>query len=285
GISYAIDSKSGLPYVTMVHRGSSADTSGIKIGDYIIGSSAGTADDIGVDEMLKALEGSSGDTKSLTVKRGNEQLNFVCTVSQFEITSVTYSVEENIGIVKISAFNTLTVSQFKDAIAELTSQEITGIIFDVRHNSGGVMSAAKDILDIILPEGTLYTAEYSDGTAETFTSDAACIDLPMAVLIDEKTASAAEMFAAAIKDYYAGALVGMKTYGKGVMQRTYSLSDDSMITITIAYFNSPKGINYDGVGIEPNFTVALSEEAADRFFILSYDEDIQLQTAVGLLNN
>ena len=107
----------------------------------------------------------------------------------------------------------------------------------------------------------------------------------MVLLIDSKTDSAAEMFAAAIKDHYAGPLVGMTTFGKCVTQRTYTLSDDSMITITVANLLSPKGNNYNEVGIEPTYTVALSVKTDEEFYLIDFNEDIQLQTAIGILNN
>lgn len=285
GISYVIDEEKSLPCITLVHTGSSADTSGIKVGDYIVETAAGKVESIGVEKAIEALNGSDGETKTLTVMRGTQTLNFVCTVSQYETTSVYGYTNGNIGIIRILSFNTLSPKQFKATLDELYAQNVTGIAIDIRHNGGGVLSAAKEIADMILPEGTLYTAEYANGTVETFASDAQSISVPMVLLIDEHTASAAEMFAAAIKDHYAGPLVGMTTYGKGVMQRTYTLSDDSLITITVAYIKSPKGNNYNGIGIEPTYTVALSEKVQSRFYLMRYDEDIQLQTAVGILNN
>ncbi len=285
GISYVIDPDSKLPCITLVHSGTSADTSGLEVGDYIIETPAGKSEVIGADAAMHSLVGKDGETKSLTVLRNGQSLKVVCTVSQYEATSVYGYVRGSIGIIRILSFNSLSVQQFKDTLQSLYDQNVTGIVFDIRHNEGGVLSVAKDIVDIILPEGTIYTAEYTNGEIETYASDASSVKVPLVLVIDSKTASAAEMFAAAIKDHYAGPLVGMTTFGKGVTQRTYTLSDNSMITITVANLLSPKGNNYNGIGIEPTYTVALPIESDEEFYLLEYDEDIQLQTAVGILNN
>ncbi|MBQ8533501.1 MAG: hypothetical protein IJ462_01550 [Clostridia bacterium] len=285
GISYVVDPGNKLPCITLVHSGTSADTSGLKVGDYIIQTPAGKTESVGADAAMQSLVGKDGETKALTVLRNGQTVNVVCTVSQYETTSVYGYVRGSIGVIRILSFNNLSVQQFKNTLQSLYDQNVTGIVFDIRHNEGGILSVAKDIVDIILPEGTIYTAEYTNGEVETYASDASSVTLPMVLLIDSKTASAAEMFAAAIKDHYAGPLVGMTTFGKGVTQRTYTLSDDSMITITVANLLSPKGNNYNEVGIEPTYTVALSVKTDEEFYLIDFNEDIQLQTAIGILNN
>lgn len=285
GISYVIDTKKNLPCVTLVHSGTSADTSGIKVGDYIVSTPAGKVESIGVQAAMESLIGNDGETKALSVLREGQTINLVCTVSQHETTSVYGYTIGNIGIIRILTFNAVSLKQFKSTLQSLTDKGVSGLIIDIRHNEGGILSVAKDIVDIILPEGTIYTAQYNNGTIETYASDAASVSKPLVLLIDSKTASAAEMFAAAIKDHYAGPLVGMTTFGKGVTQRTYTLSDDSSITLTVANLLSPKGNSYNGVGIEPTYTVALPFESDEDFYLMSFNEDIQLQTAIGILNN
>lgn len=190
------------------------------------------------------------------------------------------------GYVKITDFNENTYDQFKKALENLVgNQGAQSLIFDLRHNTGGLVDPAIKMLDMLLPEGVIATATYRDGSTEVLgNSDANCIDLPMAVLTNENTASAAELFTQALRDYNVAKSVGTNTYGKGVMQVTHSLKDGSAIRITIAQYNPPKSANYDGVGIKPDYEVALTEEQQAIFDTLDENTDPQLKKALEVVN-
>ncbi|MBQ9106720.1 MAG: PDZ domain-containing protein [Clostridia bacterium] len=283
GITYIVHPDTGLPYVTLVHKGSSADTAGLLKGDVIV---MINQTDVLTEEgqaLMSEMVGNKGVTYTVTVSREGKYLDFYLTVSEYEFMSVTSYTIQDVGVVRISGFNTASVEQFKTAVKSFVESGVSGIVFDLRHNSGGSVPAVREMLDYVLPEGVLYTAEYSDGTKEEFKSDSVCIELPLAVLIDENTASAAELFAACIKDSHAGQLIGETTYGKGIMQRTFTLSDGSEVQFTVAYISTPMSGRYHEVGVLPNTTVILNDNAKKRFYLLTYDEDPQLQAAFNAL--
>ena len=285
GVSYVFHPDNGYPYITVVHADSSAKDAGVQVGDQIVSIDG---KDLLTDEgksILSTVSEQKNKVFQLSVLRDKRTMDFYLESTDYTMTSVLFDTIDDVGIIRILSFNTASVEQFKTAIASLQGSNVAGIVLDVRHNSGGSVAAARDMLDILLPEGTLYTAKYSDGSTEKFTSDANSVDLPMAVLIDKHTASAAELFAGVIKDFYVGPLIGEQTYGKGIMQRTFSLSDGSEIQITTAYLLTPLGHQYHGIGILPSTEVILNDVAKSRFYLLTYTEDAQLQEAVNLLTN
>jgi len=185
----------------------------------------------------------------------------------------------------IQSFDLITPEQFFSAMDDLLAQGAEGFIFDLRYNPGGDLSSITKILDYLLPEGPIIRIHYKSGEEEVMKSDANYLNMPLAVLINGRTASAAELFSAAIKDYELGTLVGTTTYGKGTMQATMPLEDNSAVVISIAKYNPPFSDNYDGVGIAPDVEVELDEELqkVNRFKIADIDDN-QLQTAIAVLN-
>lgn len=273
-------------YIIAVHSGSPADKAGLKAGDEIVKIGEALVADIGYSEAYSLLQGEVGDTKNFTVLSSGVEQTVEITYSEFKIQSVYHRMIDNIGYIKITEFNAETVDQFKDAVKSLQDQGSTALIFDVRHNGGGTVNSAAKVLDILLPEGDIMSVQYADGKSEVLhKSDSAQIDLPMAVLVDKRTASAAELFAAAIRDYKKGVLVGSKTYGKGVMQRTYYLSDGSSVKLTIAEYFPPSGVSFDGEGIEPNIIVELNAHQEKYYYTLTDDNDPVIQAALRNLKN
>ena len=192
--------------------------------------------------------------------------------------------ENGLGYVEITSFNGETPSQFKSAVNDLVEKGATALIFDVRGNGGGTVDSVTEMVDFLCPEGTVMTAKYGDGTVETVaTSDASEIDLPMVVLTDEATASAAELFTASIMEFGKGVSVGAKTYGKGVMQGTYYLSDGSSVVITIAEFFVHNDVSFNEKGIEPEVSVTLTEEQRIYRYIRPLTEDPVLIAAIAKL--
>ena len=274
-------------YVARVDGAGPAAQSGLRAGDEILRVDGQDVVEMGYSEAIKLLAGEEGTMVSLLVKTTGEdgnptEVSYSVTRSKFTHTSVYAHMNGAAGYIQITTFDEATPEQFKQAVQELMAQGATGLIFDLRGNGGGLVDAAAQMLDYLLPAGDIISATYADGTTEVLhTSDAAEISLPMAVLTNERTASAAELFAAAIRDYNKGVLMGEKTYGKGVMQRTYPLSDGSTVKFTIAAFNPPSGINFNGVGLTPDLKITLTDAQKKYFYMLSDAEDPVIAAAVS----
>ena len=168
--------------------------------------------------------------------------------------SVDYAMlENNIGYIVIDSFETDTAHQFEMAVDDLTAQGMQAVIFDVRYNPGGMVSSVVEILDRILPEGLLVYIEDKIGNRQDYTSGGETyMELPIAVLINEDSASASEIFAGAIKDYEYGTLIGTTTFGKGIVQTIFPLQDGDAIKLTTAKYFTPSGNYIHEVGIEPD---------------------------------
>ncbi|MCD8391451.1 MAG: S41 family peptidase, partial [Firmicutes bacterium] len=178
-----------------------------------------------------------------------------------------------------------TYTEFKEAVSQLQSEGMEKMIIDLRDNPGGDLDIVCSIADMLLPEGTITYMEYKDGTRKDYTSDAECLDIPMAVLINENSASASEVLTGALRDYDAATVIGTTSYGKGIVQSVYPFADGSGMSLTIAKYYSPNGTCIHGVGIEPDITVELSEEY-DGYYA-SYvprEDDTQLAKAVEVLS-
>ncbi|MCL2816023.1 MAG: S41 family peptidase, partial [Oscillospiraceae bacterium] len=193
----------------------------------------------------------------------------------------------DIGYIRIKTFNRETPGEFINAVNELTAAGASEYIFDVRYNPGGDLLGVTQTLDYLLPEGPIIRYTYKNsGEPEVIFSDAEEIVAPMAVLMNESTASAAELFCAALQDYEKAVLIGAKTYGKGTMQGIYTLSDGiTAIKISNARYLPPFGECYDGIGIFPHIEVALPEELLKEkgFEKITDEEDTQLQAAIEAL--
>ncbi len=271
-------------FVISVSTGSPADIAGIKAGDSIIAVEGVSVSERGYSESVMAISGEEGSVCKIDLLRGDKKLTVEAKRGQFVSTSVFSHMIGSVAYIEIIDFNTATVTQFKDAVLAAQENGATGLIFDVRKNGGGTLSSVEEMLDLLLPEGDVVSATYKNGKKEVlFTSDKNEIDLPMAVLCDGGTASAAELFAAAIRDFGKGKLIGETTYGKGVMQRTFGLSDGSAVRLTIAYFNPPSGINFNGKGLAPDIEVTLTEDQRLHFYMLTDQTDPVIAEAVRYL--
>ncbi|MBQ4100863.1 MAG: PDZ domain-containing protein, partial [Oscillospiraceae bacterium] len=259
-------SKDGSGYIKIdkVYDNSPAFESGIMPEDLIIEVNEKSVTSGTFEEIATSLEGEVGTTVKLKTRRGAEENDYEITRRKYELPSVFSKMIENsdIGYIKITEFRDATTTQFIKAVDALIASGANGLIFDVRDNGGGTLDSATAMLDYLLPEGDIISVTNKSGaTTVMATSDAYEIDLPMVVLINEKTASAAELFAQALMDYEKASSVGTTTYGKGVMQTIIKLSDGSAINITTAAYNPPKSGNYDGIGVKPNFEVKMAADS------------------------
>lgn len=291
GINITYDADNNAIYVINVMPGSPAEKGGVLPGDRIVavgvGEKAEYISEIGYSEALIKLQGVKGTKAEFTVKRGEESLEFSIERAEYVNQSVTYHIYEldsTVGIVRILNFDGLTPEQFNAAMEDLYSKGIRKIVFDVRNNPGGSLDSIVDILDTLLPEGPIIRIVNKDGiTVQQIDSDknAKYTDVKFAVLANENTASAAELFTSALMDYDRAVIVGVKTFGKGSMQSTFNLSDDRGVKMTTYHYLPPYAASYEGIGISPDVTVELADELKDKnIYLIGDKDDNQLKAAV-----
>jgi carboxyl-terminal processing protease len=217
--------------------------------------------------------------------RDNNRYDVTITRKTYEVKTVSYEMlDDNIGYIAITNFRTATINQFQSAFQELENQGANRFIFDVRDNGGGLLTALSEILDPLLPEGDIAESTDGDGNTEVIvTSDAECVDYPMVVLVNESTASAAELFACSLRDFANASLIGVQTYGKGVIQETSQLSNGGAITLTTATYKTTVSDCYNEIGLVPDEVVESNDD--DDITSVDKNKDAQLKKAIEVVKN
>lgn len=218
--------------------------------------------------------------------RGEDEQTFSVERRRYETPVATGKLlSGNVGLVTIENFDTRCAQETIAAIEDLIAQGAEKFLFDVRNNPGGYAHELIEVLDYLLPEGEIFHTEYYDGREDISQSDAACLGLPMAVLVNGDSYSAAEFFAAALQEYEAATVVGIQTCGKGYFQQTYELTDGSAVGLSVGKYYTPKGENLAGIGITPDIVVELTEEEDQALLAnqLAPEEDPQIQAALKAL--
>ena len=285
GAGFEVESDgSGYLKVTNVYKGSSAELNGIITGDVITEIDGKNLLSMGAAAAEERLSGEVGTRVALKLLRDGEEVSVNLIRQQLEIQSVTGEfLEDNVAYVRISTFNAKTAEQFANVLNIMTTTGAESLIIDVRQNSGGLVSALKPILNRFIPAATVATAEYADGSRKAIveTDSDTKFDLPMVILVDSGTASAAELFAGALRDECGAMIVGTQTYGKAVMQNTYEFSDGSALTISTAKVYLTKSGTWDETGLKPDYLVELNIDAAIEN--LTPESDAQLQKAIEII--
>ncbi|GEM_PF-1674494 len=243
--------------------GSPAKEAGIALGDILFAVNGEEAKTLGYDTTIAKVRGVEGTEVTVTMQRGEEFLDFTVTRKTLPDNTVSYEIENDIAYIRISQFKANTGELFKTAVDKAEADGAKAMIFDLRSNPGGYLDSVVEALSYTVPNGTPI-ASFSIGSYGTITAyDDHALTVPCAVLCNGYTASAGELFTAALRDYATEAfglldvtVIGTETYKKGVMQNTYVLSDESTLTLTVSYYNPPSGVNYDGVGIVPDVVLA-----------------------------
>jgi len=280
GISIA-QNDAGDFVIIRVMKGTPAQTAGLQKDDVIAKVDDESTADLPMSDVVDLIKGEAGTKVQLSVKRGGKTLPVVITRNKYELESISWRMIKDYAYVEITDFNGTTDAQFGKALNEIKSEGAAGVIFDVRGNNGGTLESVAKMLDRLLPAGNIVSSQDKDGTVKVlYTSDAKELNLPMIVLVNEKSASASELFACALRDYKKAKLVGTQTYGKGTIQNTYVLSDGSAIRFSTSLFLPPKSENFEGKGLIPDFEVELTEEQKKNFNFLKDEEDPQLQRAL-----
>ncbi len=288
GIGITISMKedeSGLN-VLLVSAGSPALEAGIVAGDVITHVEGQSVAELGLAETKNRVRGEEGTQVVLTVVHDGIASDITVTRRKIETEVATLQMlPENIALIKIANFDSRCAEETLARIDEAMIEGAEAIIFDVRNNPGGYKDELVKILDYLLPEGPLFISKDYTGASYTDSSDEGFLDIPMVVLQNEESYSAAEFFGAALREYEAAIIVGTPTVGKGYFQNTLRMKDGSAIGLSVGKYYTPKGISLAGVGITPDILVEVDEETAAAIYAetLPYSEDIQVLTAIEAL--
>ncbi len=270
-----------------VSPGGSAQEAGIMPGDLLIRVNEQDVTGLNTSGVKALISNKEGTPVSLTVLREDEEMTFSMTCRTISVTVATGQLlEGNIGLVRINNFHSGCARQTIQVIEQLRELGATALIFDVRNNPGGYVAEMIGVLDFLLPEGVLFREMNYRGGEKTESSDAACLDLPMAVLVNEDSYSAAEFFAACLREYDWAFTVGKQTCGKGYYQNTFTLSDGSAVNISTGKYFTPKGVSLaETGGLIPDISVEVDENTAALIYgqLIEPINDPQLQAAVAQL--
>lgn len=287
GITITPDENGEGLLIVDVQPGGSAHEAGILTGDLIVSAEGTSAKGMTVSELKNIVRGPEGTSVQLEVLRGGETLSFQVERRQILIEVVSSQMlENNIGLIGIHNFDSRCAEESIAAIEQLRQQGATALIFDVRYNPGGYATELVKLLDYLLPEGELFrTVDYA-GKEQVDYSDASCLDMPIAVVCNQDSYSAAEFFPAAIQEYGAGTVVGTPTCGKGYFQYTYELKDGSGIALSVGKYFTPSGRSLTDVGIQPDVLVEVDEETEMAIYYGTLDpqDDPQIMAAVEILS-
>ena len=286
GCQLLADPETMLITVTRVFKGSPAEEAGIRTGDKIVYVNDEYYSAREMDDAVSVMRGQVGETVKITVLRGIETIDFNVVRREVNINYVEYEIlPENIGYIILYDFYGDASKGFKEALEKFAEAGVKGVILDLRNNGGGIVDIAVEIADLILPEGVVVSTRDKEGTEEKMTIDDEYYEFPLAVLVNEYSASASEILAGAVRDYHAGILVGTKTFGKGVIQVELQFTDGTGMKVTMAKYYTPSGECIHEVGIEPDVDLELNKDAVTKYGYnnLPHDQDNQLQTAVRIL--
>lgn len=251
----------GAISIVQTIKGGPAEKAGMKSGDMIVEVDGISTQGMDLTALISKTKGDAGTKVKVTVLRDGHQKKY--TIKRKEIHSQTVEsrmLDNKIGYIAVSSFEEVTKQQFRDALKKLEKEGEKSLIIDLRNNGGGLLSTAVDMLDRLLPKGTLVYTKDKNGEKEVYSAtDEESFDKPVAILVNENSASASEVFSGAMQDYKKAVLVGNTTFGKGIVQTVFDLPDGTALKLTTSKYYTPKGRNIHGTGLEPNIPVALDE--------------------------
>lgn len=266
----------GTIKVADAYEDAPAYKAGIRTGDLISKVDGTDIREMDLNTAVAMIKGDIGTTVTLEIIRDGQTFSVTVTRDKVSAKTVDYEMQENnIGYIYVSQFDDVTTEQFKNAVDDLTNQGMKSLIIDIRSNPGGMLSTVVDMLDYILPDGLLvYTEDKSGKRTEYSGNNSAELSVPLAVLVDENSASASEIFAGAVQDYEKGAIIGTQTFGKGIVQTIRPLTDGSAVKFTIAKYFTPLGQDIHGKGVTPDQIVEYNSDT---------ETDEQLDAAIEYL--
>ncbi len=289
GIGVSIQkNKNGGVQIAECYEGGPGAEAGLQTGDVITAINDTDVTDMELSDVVSLIRENKDNTIVLTVFRENEEKSreISVDVTDVELPSVFGEMlDKKTGYIQITQFTGVTLQQYKDMFAELKDKGMERLVIDLRDNPGGLLTSVCDILREILPEGLIVYTEDKYGNREEETCDGKHqLDMSLAVLVNENSASASEIFAGAVQDHEVGTIVGTTTYGKGVVQELRQLSDGSAVKLTVSNYYTPNGNSINKVGIKPDVEVKLASELLNKDEI-THEEDNQLQKALDVIEN
>ena len=276
GVKVQQDVNTGYIKVVQVFRNGPAEEAGIQVYDYLVEADGTDFYNMDINTAVTYIRGEENTTVHLKWYRGGEYLEGDVERRQVESETVVYEMlEDGIGYLQLTEFSDITVEQTKNALEDLKSQGMEGLILDLRDNPGGLLTSVVSIADEFAPQGVVTTIKEKDGTEEVYeTEDDEYLNLPLVVLVNGNSASASEILTGVIRDYQVGTIVGTKTFGKGIVQQTFSLGDDTALKVTMADYYTPNGESIHQVGITPDVVVEKDDNT---------ETDNQLEKALEVL--
>lgn len=291
GISYGIGAAISLnkemdtAMINSVIEDTPAEAAGLRAGDIIYKVDGEETFGMSLSQVVGRVKGKENTTVHLTIYREGEadllEMDIVRgkLIEAETVQSGMLEETNQIGYLRITEFDTITVDQFNEAMAELNASGMKALILDLRSNPGGDLTAVVDVARRLLPEGLVVYTEDKAGKRKEYTCDGEHeIQIPVAVLVNEYSASASEILSGAIKDYNKGTLIGTTTYGKGIVQRINRLEDGTAVKLTVSAYFTPLGNNIHGIGIEPDIELEFDYEAYEKD-----GTDNQVEKAIAIL--
>ena len=266
--------------ISEVYEESPAEQAGLKAGDVILQADGHAVSGQDLDTVVSWISGEPGTDVELRISRDGEEMDVTVTRDVIETKTVEYEMKkEGIGYIRVEEFDKVTYDQFKAALDDLEGQGMNSLIIDLRGNPGGQLTTVTDMLKLFLPEGVIVSTKDKYGNTDEITCDGDHeFKKPLAVLVDGHSASASEIFSAAIQDYDVGTIVGTQTYGKGVVQQTIDLGDGTCMKITISEYYTPSGRSINGTGVTPDVEVEYEYDEDEP------EKDNQLEKAIDTVN-
>lgn len=281
----ATDDGSGM-LVVAVQEGGPAAEAGMETGDIIVQVEGSSVEGMSVSQISALIKGEEGTPVTVTVLRSGDAVSLTMTRKRMEtVVASGKLLNEHVGLVTINNFDERCAQETIAAIEDVMAQGADMLLFDVRNNPGGYADELVKVLDYLLPAGDLMRTVGTDGSDETLTSDEKCLNVPMAVLINEDSYSAAELFAADLSEYGAARTFGQPTSGKGFYQNVFQFTDGSAVGLSVGRYYTGHGNNLEGVGLTPDVEVRLDEESDALLYngMLEPENDAQLQAALSYL--
>lgn len=282
GVSLSQNRETKIITFVNVYEDSPAAEAGFRDGDILYKVEGKDISGEDINQIVSQIKGEEGTEVTITILRGEAMKEVTATAvrRKIEVHTVEHEMKQDqIGYIRITEFDKVTYDQFKNALEDLQELEMKGLVVDLRSNPGGNLSTVCKILDELLPEGTIVYTEDKNGKRETYSSDEKRkLEIPMSVLVNGYSASASEIFAGAVQDYGIATLVGTTTYGKGIVQQLFPMTDGTCLKLTISEYFTPNGKNIHGKGIKPDIEVPYEYNPKDE------DADNQLEKAIEVVN-
>ena len=272
--------------VLRVFRDSPAEQAGVQPGDWILavdGTAVSATDSLGLSEVISQIRSGDGESVQLQLQRDSETLEVSIVFSDVTINYVEYQIlDGDIGYLSLYQFVGNDVEGFSEALSAFREADVRGMIVDLRSNPGGYLDDVVEICDMLLPQGLIVYTEDRQMRRQEFYADEEYWDIPLAVLVNEHSASASEIFAAAIQEAQRGLIVGEKTYGKGVVQTLYTFPEGDGVQLTTSAYYTASGTSIHGTGVTPDIQ-APTTDALVSFYAPDPKNDSQLATALDAL--